>query len=384
MLDVLVYAYLMIKIYRSERTMDDQRRRQLTILRARLLEAEARGEEDLAMSDEVQVTVGADIGNATSVLAVAVGGRVTIVKMPTAKAMGARLPATLAKDEPVITRDRGGVPVPVALGMAALRYADEPSPARGHSDRYGAWTLDFVLAGVAQVVRAPRVAMRLATCVPAELHGQVGRDVVAAMRRAHPTTYQGREPQTIAARSVRVVREGEAAVAALGPREGRGILIDGGGGTTHVALTRDGRVIDVVTRNLGVQRALDAAEPVIRGRIGRRLSMLERHELEQALAARQPYAVRASGAGVRVDDVARAFLDEFADTLINDIKTIAPFWRGAHSIDLCGGIAHLLPDAFTAGFAGVTVAVAPRPEELNARGALVMAGATEVQDAVAA
>lgn len=360
--------------------MDVQQRKRL---RARLLEAEARRVEDCEMSDEVQVTIGADVGNATSVVAVAVGSKVSIVKMPTAKAMGARLPATLAKDEPVLVRDRGGVSVPVALGMAALRYADEPSPARGHSDRYGAWTLDFILASVAQVVKAQRVSVRLATCVPAELHAQVEKDVVTAMRRNHQTAYQGREAQTITVRVVRVVREGEAAVAALGPREGRGILIDGGGGTTHVALTRDGRVIDVVTRNLGVQRTLDAAEPSIRERVGRRLSMLERHELELALAARQPYAVRASGASVRVDVIARAFLDEFADTLINDIKTIAPFWKGAHTIDLCGGIAHLLPDAFAAGFAGVKVEIAGRPEELNARGALALAGATEVQDVAA-
>lgn len=355
--------------------MDDATKAGLIKLSARLRLKELEQKEG-AMGDVIKVA--ADIGNATSVVAVEQGGKVAVIKWPTAKAaFGLRLPAKLAADEPVITRDG----VSIAIGNAALRYADEPTAARGHQDRYGAYTLDIVLAAIAATVKAEAATVRLAVTVPASFYDAAAPIVTKAMKRAHSFSYQGK-PRTVTVASVQVVKEGYAAWLALaGQSSGDTIIIDGGGGTTHVALARGEKFIDSVTRATGLQRVLDAADDTIREQHGRRLTMLERAELEQALAAGKPYQVIIDGARVPVDAIARGVYDAVAGLIMDDIKAIVPRWRSAGTIWLCGGQAHHLADAYRAGFPGIKIA--PKPEELNARGALTQLGATEVLDVAA-
>lgn len=356
--------------------MDDERRRGLATLaaRLRLQELASEQQEDGMSGDVVTVLVGADVGNATSIIAVAQGDTVKVAKMPTATAFSLALPAKLERDDHVFY-DAHGVPAR-ALGMAALRYAEgEVVSARGSQDRYGAFLADFIVAGVASIVRAPRIVIPvLAVTVPAKYHAEV-RDVVSkALRRTHSRVYRGRAV-SVEVQAVRVVREGEAALVALaGKARGMTILIEGGGGQTHVALARDGVLrTDPVTRETGLQRVMDKADDVIRARHGRRLTPLERYELERELKDGREYAIIISGQRTKVSHYATEQYDEVAPLIINDIQSIVPKWRNAETILLAGGQAFHLSRQYTAAFPGLVVV--ERPDEQNARGALLMAGA---------
>jgi hypothetical protein len=356
------------------------------VTRVKLLN-KIREEDAMATIDEptvdgaVRVQVAADVGNARTVVLVKSPAGVASVKMPTVKStIGLTLPEKLGKDDYVITRKRGGAQVPIALGWTALRYADGASAARGHSDRYGAWTLDYILAAVARATKATKIDAQLRVCVPAVDFVTVESTVVRAMWATH--SYGAPDLQvTTRFSKVDVVKEGEVAFRALRARtDGNVIVIDGGGGTTHVALYRGGVLIDVVTRPIGVQRVLDAASKAVVKKFGRELTMLERYELEDALAdERHPaYKIVVNGREERVDDIARGFLDETASVLINDVKAIVPKWRNAHAVHLGGGVAYTMGAHFAGkvhgeeGFPGIVIA--QRPDELNARGALALFG----------
>lgn len=348
----------------------------------KIREEDAMSANDSALIDgAVRVQVAADVGNARTVVLVKSPAGLTVVKMPTVKStIGLTLPEKLGKDDYVITRERGGAQVPIALGWTALRYADGASAARGHSDRYGAWTLDYILASVARATKATKIDAQLKVCVPAVDFAVVEPTVLKAMRTTH--SYGAPDLQvTTRFSKVDVVKEGEVAYRALRTKtEGNVIVIDGGGGTTHVALYRNGVLIDVVTRPIGVQRVLDAASKAVAKKFGRELTPLERYEMEDALAdeKRPAYKIVVNGREERVDDIARGFLDETASLLINDVKAIVPKWRNAHAVHLGGGVAYTMGAHFAGkvhgeeGFPGIVIA--QRPDELNARGALALFG----------
>jgi hypothetical protein len=364
--------------------MDEQKRRNLARLSARLRLTELEQQEVQEMSeDAVTVLVGADVGNATSIIAVAVGNTVKVEKMPTAAAFSLALPAKLEPDDHVFY-DAHGVPSR-AVGMAALRYVDgEVVTARGSQDRYGSFMVDFIVAGVAAQVRAPRIVVPvLAVTVPAKYHGEVKDTVVKALRKTHSRVYRGR-PVSVEVRSVLVYQEAEAALASLADKaKGSTILIDGGGGQTHVALARDGKLrSNPVTRETGLQRVIDKADDVIYAKHSRRLLPLERYELERALKDSKDYFIIVAGQRTKVSHYATEQYDQVAPLIISDIQSIVPKWRNAETIILAGGQAFHLRKQYSEAFPGLIVA--DKPDERNARGALLLAGATEAQDANAA
>lgn len=362
--------------------MDDQRR-QFKLLRAKLLEAEARGNAtEESMSDAMTALVGADIGNATSIIAVAVnGGAVKVEKMPTAAAFSLALPSKLESDDHVFY-DAHGV-ASRAVGMAALRYADgEVVTARGSQDRYGTFMADFIVAGIAAAVKAPRIIVPvLAVTVPAKYHGEVKDAVIKALKKTHSRVYRGR-PISVEVQAVRVLREGEAALIALaGKSKGSTILIEGGGGQTHVALARDGKLrTDPVTRETGLQRVIDKADDVILVTCKRRLTPLERYEMERAMKDGKDYHIIVNGQRTKVSHYATEQYDEVAPLIISDIQSIVPKWRNAETILLAGGQAFHLKRQYADAFPGLIVV--DKPDEQNARGALILAGAP-VADEVA-
>lgn len=341
-------------------------------LRAAVLLAEAREAEETPVSEQTTVIdrAAADIGNATWLVAAEMGGKVRVVKGPTAKAqIGLSLPAKLDADEHVITRD-GMV---TALGLAALRYADEPIASRSHPDRYGTFTADFVLAGLAALAKSERVQVRrLVVTAPAEYAERVTPQIVRTLRRTHAFEYRGRSIELTISR-VDVISEGEAALHGL-KSDGNTLLISGGGGTTHIALARDGKVLKVRTRGTGLQKVLDAADDEIRQRYGARLTALQRWELEQALAAGAALVQVVNDQSVDTAAIARKWLAGVADAIIGDIKERVPSWQQARTRYLVGGQAYHLRDAYAAAFPDLIVPA--RPDEAEVRGALTWLGAS--------
>lgn len=354
--------------------MDEQRHRDLVRLSARLRLKELEQEVSEMSEGAVTVLVGADIGNATSIVAVAVGGAVKVSKMPTAAAFSLALPTKLDAEDHVFY-DAHGVPSR-AVGMAALKYADgEVVTARGSQDRYGAFMVDFIIAGIAAQVKAPKVVVPvLAVTVPAKYHVEVKDVVIKALRKTHSRVYRGK-PISVEVQSVRVLREGEAALVALaGKSRGLTILIEGGGGQMHIAFARDGKLLtDPVTRETGFQRVLDKADDVIYARHHRRLLPIERYELERALKDGKDYSVIISGQKTKVSHYVAEQCEEVAPLIISDIKSIVPKWRNAETIILAGGQAFHLRKQYSEAFPGLVVA--DKPDEQNARGALISAGA---------
>ncbi len=324
---------------------------------------------------EAMITAGADIGNATSIIAVLPeGGKVTVLKMPTALAFTFALPSKLERDDHIFY-DTHGVPS-LAVGMAALRYSEgEVITARGSRERYGDFLTRFIIAGIAAQVKADRILVRtLAVTVPAKHFEKAAPVVVKALKKTHTASYRGRQV-TIEVKAVRVYRESEAALAHVADKAvGNTILIDGGGGQTHIAIARDGQLRgEPVTRETGFQRVIDLADNVINARHGRRLSLLERYELEHALVARKAYHITVDGSLVQVDGYAAEKIAETAQLIIADVQSIVPKWASAQTILLGGGQAFHLADNYRAAFGRLTVV--DRPVEWNALGALRLAGA---------
>jgi hypothetical protein len=345
--------------------------------------AEAGSTTEEPTMGEIVINVGADIGNATSIVAVqAEGGKVTVTRMPTALAFSLSVPARLERDDHVFF-DAHGLPS-IAVGMAALRYSDgEVITARGSRERYGEFLADFLVAGIAAQVKGERITVRtLAITVPAKHYATAAPAVTKALKRTHTRSYRGR-PVVIEVKAVKVYRESEAALAHVATlAKGNTILIDGGGGQTHVATARDGQLRgEPVTRETGFQRVIDKADDVINARHGRRLSSLERYELEYAMAAKRPYAITVDGAAVRVDGYAEEKVAETARLIIADIQSIVPKWASANTVLLGGGQAHHLAREYRASFPQLVVA--DRPVEWNALGALRLAGLAVELDEVA-
>lgn len=326
------------------------------------------------MNDAQNVTAAADIGNASGEIAVLIDGKVAVIKLPTAKGYPLNLPARLSADEPVITRDG----YQIALGWAALRYVDEPVSSRGNEDRYGRYILDFILYGIAKATKSASVNVSvLAVTVPAEFSERAGA-AVSALKGTYAIELEGRSV-TIAIRKVVPVSEGEAAWHYLKSKStGRTIVIDGGGGQTHVAVADGDRFMKVKTRATGMQKSWDLFDAQIKRQHNRRLTMLERSELEQALASNQPYSIIIEGKTVAIDHLARPMLARVAELTIDDVKEIVPAWRSAATIWLCGGQAFHLAAIYQAAFPQLKIA--PKPDEANARGALALIIKIEVSD----
>jgi hypothetical protein len=338
-------------------------------------------EEQKMSETTITVEVGADVGNATTIVAVRpAGGKVTTRCFPTAAAFDISLPPKLSGDDYVFYTKHGTVDE--AIGMAALRYADgEAVTARGSSDRYGAFQARFLDAGILAQTKAERVVVKqLGITVPAKFHSP---ELVERVRRALAGTrvrYEQRRARTIEVQRVAVFREGEAALAhvrhlAKGPT----ILIDGGGGQSHVAIARDGQLVrDPVTRETGQQRVIDKADDEIRARFGRRLTALERYEVEQAVATKQPYAITVDGQDVRIDAIVREQFAHTAPLIIADVQALVPKWRNAQTILFGGGQALHLEAEYRAAFPRLVVV--KRPAEWNALGALALVSGAAAGD----
>lgn len=354
--------------------MDPDRRRQYAELAARLRLAEATKEEPVSEGTLVIPTAAADIGNATAIVAAVIGGKLKLLELPTAKAtFGLRMPAQPQRDDVFY---QNGAGLPVALGLSALRYADEPVAARGHSDRYGPFTKEFALAAVAMLARSERVVIqRLAVLLP-EKHAST--EVLGVLTKAltgkHTFSVGGVNHQVEVKRVVPTM-EGEAAWHYLAAgHQGNTIVLDGGGGTTNIALGRAGKFYAVRTRDTGLQRAWDALdEQLKRAHDGRMLSALERYELERALATNQNYSIIIRGQRTRIDELARALITHIAPTIAADAKERVPNWRSAEAVYYCGGQALHLKEAMTAEFGGSLI-IPSKPTEANVRGALKMLG----------
>jgi hypothetical protein len=359
--------------------MDADRRRQYAELAARLRLA-ATQEEPVSEGTLVIPAAAADIGNATALIAAVIDGKVRLVELPTAKAVfGLRLPAKLERDDVIY---QNGANVPVALGLSALRYADEPIAARGHSDRYGPFTKEFALAGLGLLGRARAIVVeRLAVLLP-EKHATA--DVLGRLTKElggdHAFTLGG-WPVALRVRRVVPTHEGAAAWHLLAaPHAGNSIVIDGGGGTTNVALGRGGKFHGVRTRDTGLQRAWDTLDDLLRReRNGRALTAAERYELERALIVGRPYELPGVKK-LRVDETARALLAPVAAAIAADVKEIVPKWRAAEAVYYAGGQALHLGALMRAEFDGHLI-TAPRPVEANVRGALAMLGAAVEESA---
>lgn len=363
--------------------MSDDRNRQYAALAARLRLAQLQEEP---VSAEVMIArAAADIGNATALIACENDGKIRVVELPTAKAIiGLRLPSTLQKDDTIY---QNGAGVPVALGLSALRYADEPTAARGHGDRYGAFTRDFALAGLALLGKAERIVIeRLAVLLP-EIHATAS--ALEALSRLlvgeHPFTLSGRA-QTIKIKRVVPTHEGAAAWHLLAARHtGNTVSFDGGGGTMNVSLGLRGRYLDTKTRDMGLQRVWDQLDTQLRSeRDGRALTMLERYELERALVAKRPYHIMTHrGQQLRIDDRARSWFAPVAQLIASDAKSTVKGWRSAEALYYSGGQALHLASTMQEEFDGRLI-VPTRPVEANVRGALAMLGASIEEAAHAA
>jgi hypothetical protein len=339
-------------------------------LAARLIvhmEDQAPQEEPMSQ-DTTTIDAVADIGNATAIVAVVRDGKALLWRVPTAKAdLNLSLPAKLAADDVVM--DDGAT---IALGFTALRYSETPTAGVGDAGRYGPFTRDFILAGIAGRARAPVIVVRqLIVTAPADLVDEVRGSLTSALRGSHAPTVNGRN---VAIKIERVRVEAEAAVAlhALSG-EGRTLLIDGGGGTTQIALADGDRLIKARTRGTGLQRALDVAADRIKARHGYALTMLDRLLIEQAMAEGKPYSVRTSAGRVEVTGAIRVALERISGTIIADIKERVPGWQRADQMWLIGGQAYHLRAQYEAAFPGIKVPA--QPEIANVRGALKLLGA---------
>lgn len=316
-------------------------------------------------------TAAADAGNATTVVAL---GAKKIMEMPTAKAsMGYTVPDTLANDDTFFHLDGG---TPIAVGLSALRYADEPTAARGHSDRYKRFTRDLILAGIGAQIKDEVTLDRLVVTMPAKFHGG---DLAATLAKTMTGTFAftlNRRRKAVTVKKVVVVREGEAAWYAVAAKHaGAAVVIDGGGGTTHMAVGRNGKLVDVVTRDTGIQRMWDMVDRAITEKFGQPLTMWERYELERALAARAPYAIRYGGKDVRIDTMVAPYLVEAAAYIADDLKTKMPWWEKAEALYYVGGQALLLGEEMQTHFDRRLI-IPKSPVTANAVGALLMGGAT--------
>lgn len=357
--------------------MDDNQRQQMNALRAKLMTVK---EEEITMAptDAIHVDASHDGGNATSQTAVKVNGAVKVAKMQTAAAFSLALPPKLESDDHVFYDDHGTPGR--AVGMAALRYGDgEVITARGSQDRYGAFQVDFFLANLASLVKAPAIIVdTLAVTVPAKYFDEVRDVVVLAFRKTHKRNYRSR-PISVEVRAVKVFKEGEAALASLAKlSKGSTILIEGGGGQTHIALARNGVLMtDPVTRETGLQRVIDKADDVILANHKRRLTQLERYEMERAIADGKDYHIIVNGKKTKVSHLATEKYDDVAPIIISDIQSIVPKWRNFETIILAGGQAYHFVKQYKAAFPNLVVA--DKPDEQNARGALVLAGLSSAE-----
>jgi hypothetical protein len=344
-------------------------------LRAAVIKATAQAEErtEMAAPDVMTVDVVADIGNATAIVAVVIDGKADYWRQPTAKAEYFNVPTKAAADDVIIAHADG---VPIALGWSALRYSDVPTAGRGDEGRYGNFTRDFVLAGIASKVKGSRVIVRrLIVTVPAEYVDQARDPLTTALRCTHPLTLP--REMTIDVRRVQVEAEGAIALQAI-KAEGKTLLIDGGGGTTQIALADGSRLLTARTRGTGLQRAIDIASDRIRAQYGRHLTMLERVQLEQAISGGEAFHIRTDSGRVDVAAALRAVLNRVADTVIADIKERVPAWKRSDAIYLIGGQAYHLRAQYEAAFPGIIIPKAP--EYANVRGALALLNASEAGD----
>lgn len=337
--------------------------------------------------------VAADIGNSRSIVLVREPGqeRPIEVAMPSARTLNGassyRLFASrrqapnswskLGAGEHIISRDG----LETFVGELALHTNGEASAARGSERRYSdGTTLDLLLCGIAAALpKQDSVTCRVATGVPAELWPLVYQEVGKALVGRHAFTYNGRSV-AIDVVEVQVYREGEAAWKCLpeGKREGRTLIIDGGGQTINVLPLHDGQLNGARPRTfaLGAETILDDLSDSLIAQGLRKLSEAERRELQVALRDGGQYEIVTNNRRVRVDQVARRFFERAAINLTRELS--AGIRLGlADNIWLIGGLAHFVGERMRQADLIPTLQVPARePEAMNAYGYLAELGGT--------
>lgn len=327
----------------------------------------------VADSPPIACEVAADVGNARTIVLVRIESdpTPTVVQLPSVRSLhGAfsyelfaarNLPAgswsKLGRDEHVIERDG----IERFVGKLAVERITAASSGRGSDARYyDGTTIDFMLAGIAAALPgANKITVRLTTLLPISLW-HLAPKLEAALKGAYSFRYNGRE-MSITIRSVVVKREAEAAFDALdGDTSGPIIILDMGGRTVNIALFRDGQYRSGTTLELGVQAALDNLDTALIGRGFRRLSLVERDELEAALIGSQSYSYICGGTMVELSAIARQLFDATARALCQEVYAKAPIDQARRIIGIGGG-------AYGALFGSVVKQELPRCETTGLR-----------------
>jgi hypothetical protein len=311
------------------------------------------------------VHVAADVGNAMTKLVLSGStGKPLIWTQPTAKAnFGLDLPDKLPAEHIVLSGS--AYATPMAIGDAALQYAVAPVASRLSDDRYGSFVLDFILGGIAALTREAELSVDLACLCPAELAGFGAPDALKKLRGTYAYEVHGR-PYRVKIKSVRVYREGESAVwSCLPQHSGKAIVIDIGGGTTHVALAVDGVFRSAKTRTTGLQLVIDTIDAVVSSSLRRKLTVAERYELERSIVRGEPHAALPNQS---LRERANEIVRQVGNVIAADVKQIVPAYRTA-DIVVVGGGSYMLQEVFREQF-GDRMTIAKRPELANVFGAL--------------
>lgn len=176
---------------------------------------------------------------------------------------------------------------------------------------------------------------------------------------------------------VQVYREGQVAYKALpeGKREGRTLIIDGGGRTFNVVPLLNGSANGIMakTLELGVEGVLDDLDDELVGDGYRALTLYERIGLQDAMREGRPYSIVVNNAEVRVDERAARRFARATRELVQLLRAKIKLDM-AKNIWLIGGWVYFMGQPMTQL---VPVArMADEPETRNTYGALIeLAGA---------
>jgi len=341
-------------------------------------------EQGQQASEPVVYEVAADVGNARTVVLVRQpSGDVVEVKMPSAKSVrGAssyRLFAhrdlapdswsALARHEHIITRDG----MEAFIGALAVESAGLAETARGSDQRYhDGWIADFIMAGVAAALpRVSEITIRLATTVPAELWSTIYQKVATSLQDTYRYEYNGRQV-VLRIIEVQVYREGQVAYKALpeGKREGRTLIIDGGGRTFNIVPLLNGSANGIMakTLELGVEGVLDDLDEDLIREGHRGLTLYERIGLQEAMREKRPFSIVVNNAEVRIDERAARRFARATRELVQLLRAKIKLDM-ANNVWLIGGWVYFMGESMVQL---VPVArAADEPETRNAYGALI-------------
>lgn len=213
------------------------------------------------------ITVGVDIGNATTSVATAAGMRAFFPSALTTFGIGAYggLSKIATSQHHIVYGDtraiigadafemQGAYTLLREGGNAHERYTDEPS------------FLCFLAGISAAFPDTDTIGIRLATGAPLSLFEAYGADIARRYQGAHEYQYNGHARRIVVDR-VTIYGEGREAWRLLTPAQRRGnvAIHDVGGRTWNVLFFKDGNLKRSHTFNVGVDRLLDAVPAVAR------------------------------------------------------------------------------------------------------------------------